>query len=177
MKALVLLLIVISTFFNAKAYEVENGKQQGFTVSADNLVYITTPTNEKIQVTKVPFVGEENGYHYSIPPVEPILCMWDPSHTWLGIFITVSQTTKRQTTEIDLFNLRTKLLLTAETDRSKYPAWFAKPQWSVTDKPVRWSGNKLFVDTLVKFRDESTRHLSKTIVINGDTFKIIPESK
>jgi hypothetical protein len=64
MRVLILLTLLAITFSNAKAYEVEDGKQQGFTVTADNFVYITTSNQERIQVTDVPFVGDG----YSIPP-------------------------------------------------------------------------------------------------------------
>jgi len=166
MKLLIFLwLIAIGSLLNAGAYEVENGKQQGFTVSADNFVYITTSTGEKIQVTQITFVTPE----YSIPPVEPILCTWDPSHTWLGIFITV-----KQITEIHLFNLQTNSLLKADPTFYKYPDSFNKSQSFAHTKPLKWSGNKLFADTYVKFRDGDTKHFPVTIIINGDTFQIIP---
>jgi len=168
MKYLPLLCLVIAFFSDAKAYEVENARQQGFVVNADDYVYITTPDNKRIQVTQIPFVGDD----YSIPPVEPILCTWDPSQTWLGIFITV-----KQTTEIHLFNLKTRTMLTAETDWSSYPDWFGKPQIFAHTKPVKWNGNKLLADTLVKFRDGTTRRLPETLIVNGDVFQIVPEER
>jgi hypothetical protein len=104
------------------------------------------------------------------PPVEPILCTWDPAHTWLGIFITV-----KQITEIHFFDLRTRSLLQPDSKAPKYPDWFGKPQLFTHTKPVKWDGNKLLLDSVVKFRDGSTRHLPEKRIINGDTFQRIAE--
>jgi len=163
-KWLALPLVALSVCFSAKAYEVQNGKQHGYSVIADNFVYIITPGNQKIQVTTIPFV-EAN---YSMPPVEPILCTWDPSGQWLGIFITV-----KQITEIHLFNLKANSMLhSLPVDWTKYPKWFSeKKQLFTHTKPMKWDGNKLILDSLVRFRDGTENHLTEFIVINGDTFQ------
>ena len=168
-KWLVLLFVVASVSLSARAYEVQNGKQQGYDVVADNFVYIITPDKQKIQVTTIPFVGND----YQIPPVEPILCTWDPDRKWLGIFITV-----KQITEIHFFNLKTNSMLhPLPVDWSQYPKWFgAKRQLFTHTKPVKWTGNKLVLDTLVKFRDGTEKHLTEFIVINDDTFQRLVEN-
>ena len=158
-------LVLLVAACGARAYEVENGEWHGFKVTADNLVWIATPDHRKIQVTNIPFVAKvEGGGFYSIPPIEPIRCTWDPSHTWLGIFITV-----RQVTEAYVFNLKTETLISRwKCDYSRYPAWFGEPQWFTHTRPIRWSGNRLFCDSLVRFKSGGERHLPEVATIHDD---------
>jgi hypothetical protein len=164
------LVLFLNTVFTARAYDVANGKQGGYIVIANNLVYIVTPDQHKIQVTKIPFVGDVNGYEYSIPPVKPILCTWGPNHKWLGIFIPVEQIT-----EIYLFNLATNTFLEPAGPKPDYPESFNEDQLYCRTTPIKWKNNNLFVDTLVKFKDGHAKHYHETIIINKDTFKRLVE--
>lgn len=152
----------------ARGYEVSNSENQGFKVTAEDYVYITTPDGQKLQITDNPFVGDG----YSLPPIGPVICSWAPNRKWVGIFIFADKGTA-----IYVFDLTRKKLLMAQRDWKQYPSWFGQPQLFDQDKPVSWSGNKLSVDSLIKFRNGTARHLPQEVVVDGDTYQIVPQTE
>jgi len=169
MKKIILTLTLIVTGFAmdsiVQAYEVLNGNNWGFKVTAGNYVYVSTPDGKKIQITDGPFIGDG----YSLPPIGPIICSWAPSRKWVAIFVTADKETG-----IFVFDLQKESLLEAKRTWSQYPSWFAKPQLSGRDKPVEWEGNKLLIDSSVKFKDGSTRRFSQEAVVEGGVYNIKP---
>jgi hypothetical protein len=160
-------LILIAMIRQAAAYDVEDSKSGGFSVSASKFVYIKAPDGTMFQVTKFPFVGDG----YSLPPRGPIICAWDPTHTWLCIFVTADKMT-----EVHLFNLKQRAFATVNFNWTKYPDWFQeKDQLLEEVRPVRWDGNKLFIDTVVKFQDGGSKHLPGVLTINDGVGQVMPD--
>jgi hypothetical protein len=169
------LLITIFVFGLAsylQAYEVIDGSKNGYEVKAEDYVTVTTPDQQMIRVTSFPFVTPNS----NIAPVAPIICTWDPTGQWLGIFIPL-----RQITEIHLFSLKSNQLLKVEPfDRTAvFPSWWSKPMSGTRTTPVAWEGRQLSVNTIATLKNGTEGGELKTLLervfITGDTtFKIAP---
>ena len=160
------------------AYDVRDALSNGYVVTVEDGVdvrdggkvadvWIRMPDHQGIQVTGTNYTCNFAGEGYNFDPNTPIFCSWDPTHTWLVIFIPQDKATSSK-----VFNLKThQFLQPTETDLSKYPDWW----FDGIDRsyPRMWDGNKLMVDSVVKPIDGNgkIRSLREVLTINDDSYQ------
>ena len=169
--SLVLLSLCASTSLLA-SYPVENPEGNGYTVSADDYLIVTTPKGDKLQLTDFPYV-EKN---YNIAPVATIICSWDPTGKWLVIF-----TPLRQITTISVVDLEKGTKIPVNNVQPDYPEWFGTAKvLSTRTTPQAWNGNVLSMTMEVNFKSEDAnpRPIQQTLTIDGANFTIqcVPET-
>jgi hypothetical protein len=143
--------------------EVQNPTHDGFTVTADEEnVQIKAPAGSATTISGEAYPG---GAHPG-----PIVCNWDPSDTWVAVFIP-----DKQATEIHVYDLKKgKQLQQKATPLSEYPDWYENAH-AAYDEPTSWKGSTLGILTRVTLRPTGeVRELPQSLTIAGYFFILKP---
>jgi hypothetical protein len=160
---LLVFLFLSGTWHLSASVEVQNPTHAGFTVTADEeKVQITPPSGNATTISDETYPG---GAHPG-----PIVCSWDPSDTWVAVFLPDKQATK-----IHVYDLkRGKQLQQRPTPLSAYPDWYENAH-AAYDEPTSWKGSTLGILTRVTLRPTGeVRELHQSLTIAGDFFILKP---
>ena len=143
--------------------EVQNPIHAGFTVTADEeKVQVKVSSGSTTTISDETYPG---GAHPG-----PIVCSWDPSGTWVAVFIP-----DKQATEIHVYDLKKgKQLQQRATSLSTYPDWYENAH-AAYDEPTTWNGGSLGILTRVTLRPTGeVKELWQSLTIAGDFFILKP---
>ena len=118
---LLVVLFLSGTSHLSASVEVQNPIHAGFSITADKeKVQIKAPSGSTTTISDETYPG---GAHPG-----PIVCNWDPSDTWVAVFIP-----DKQATEIHVYDLkRGKQLQLKATPLSDYPDWYENEEANST---------------------------------------------
>jgi hypothetical protein len=160
---LVFLMLWIPLFPLYASVEVQNPTHAGFTVTADEEnVQIKSPLGITTTISDETYPG---GAHPGL-----IVCSWDPSGTWVAVFIP-----DKQATEIHVYELKKgKQLQQKATPLSAYPDWYENAH-AAYDEPTTWKGGTLGILTRVTLGPTGqVRELPQSLTIAGNSFLVKP---
>ena len=141
-----------------------DGLKYGFTIDAtDKGLGITPPGGAKTIVSE-PFLSKD----VNTAPEGLIECSWDPTGTWVAIFIP-----QRRFTDLIVYDLKACKKLKQSFAGVVYPKWYGGV-YATTDSPKNWDGATLKVGTVVKLRDSTTKSMPQTLTIAGNGFTLKP---
>ena len=157
------LLILSGLLQVSAAVEIKYPAHSGFTVMADEeRVQIKAPSGSTTTISDETYPG---GAHPG-----PIVCSWNPTGTWVAVFIP-----DKQATEIHVYDLKQgKQIQRKDTPISSYPDWYQNAH-AAYDEPTRWKGDTLGIMTRATLRPTGqVRELIQSLTISGDFFVVTP---
>ena len=160
---LLVVLFLSGTSHLSASVEVQNPIHAGFSITADKeKVQIKAPSGSTTTISDETYPG---GAHPG-----PIVCSWDPSDTWVAVFIP-----DKQATEIHVYDLKQgKQLQHQDTPFSSYPGWYQNA-YAAYDEPTTWKDGALGILTRVTLRPTGeVRELHQSLTIAGDFFILKP---
>lgn len=170
MKTLLLLLFLASVSC-VHAYDVVDGARGGYVITATKALTIATPSGEVVQLSPEPFISND----WEMPPTAPIVCSWDPTGTWVAVFMQ-----QARMDSVFVFNLKTNTALVQNDGPDVvFPEWYNAHGvvYSTVDTPGTWNGNSLTVNTRVLWRDASVpaREMPQVLTVAEDgSFSLRP---